>query len=492
MPGILDLMTHVQNGFDKGRERGKQTYLGKLAGQAYGAAPDQQRGIVQQAITTNPDAGFSLAGALGKTQDRDFSQLGQAAAIFSTIPDEQKQEFYATKLAPLAKQAGYPVPETYDPRFQQAIDKIAQIGSSAGTSGNVQSTYVDEQGNRVAIMRDGSTQVLGRNDPGMQAQTITVTGPDGRPRQMTFNKRTGSYEEAQFGGAQAQPAPQPQGWQQTGPTMFTAADGQPIPPEDQQALLAAVRQAEATGGEVNVPASRAVPAQGGALPPRLDYQNGGSVNPFVGQSPAEKVASEAAARRQVELSTLPAELQMRTDAAIAQTTGQEAAKTQAEREATEPQRQEKVRQALAKTANITRTIDDAMSRVGPTTAGFIGSITDSVPGTASNDLRVTVNTIKANLAFDALQAMREASPTGGALGAVSERELALLESAVASLDQSQSPEQMRNSLARVKQHYTKWAQSVKQSDQQARARAGGQAPAAAGGIDDLLGKYGIR
>jgi hypothetical protein len=42
--------------------------------------------------------------------------------------------------------------------------------------------------------------------------------------------------------------------------------------------------------------------------------------------------------------------------------------------------------------------------------------------------------MKANLAFDKLQAMRNASKTGGALGNVSNEELALLSSTVASLN----------------------------------------------------------
>jgi hypothetical protein len=45
-----------------------------------------------------------------------------------------------------------------------------------------------------------------------------------------------------------------------------------------------------------------------------------------------------------------------------------------------------------------------------------------------------VKTIQANLGFDALQAMRDASPTGGALGQVAVQELEMLQSTVANLD----------------------------------------------------------
>src|SRR5690606_27812262 len=148
----------------------------------------------------------------------------------------------------------------------------------------------------------------------------------------------------------------------------------------------------------------------------------------------------------------PQKLGIRANAAVEQARALEPEPTQAERKTAEREREEKVTQALGTYENVTNSIADAMRRAGPTTSDSRGSMMASAPGTAANDLRVTANTIKANLAFDALQAMREASSTGGALGAVSERELALLESAVASIDQSQTPEQLRNALTKVKEH----------------------------------------
>jgi len=83
------------------------------------------------------------------------------------------------------------------------------------------------------------------------------------------------------------------------------------------------------------------------------------------------------------------------------------------------------------------------------TSGFGADWVSSVGGTAGADLRNLLNTVKANVAFDTLSQMRAASPTGGALGAVSERELSLLESAKGALDQSQSPKQLRDNLIRL-------------------------------------------
>lgn len=106
------------------------------------------------------------------------------------------------------------------------------------------------------------------------------------------------------------------------------------------------------------------------------------------------------------------------------------------------------------------TIDSALKLVGPMTTGFIGGNTRRIAGTDAYNLARQVETIKANLAFDQLAAMRAASPTGGALGAVSEKELALLESAVANLDTAQSEGQLRANLAAIRQHYQAWQRTV--------------------------------
>ncbi len=52
------------------------------------------------------------------------------------------------------------------------------------------------------------------------------------------------------------------------------------------------------------------------------------------------------------------------------------------------------------------------------------------------------------------------SPTGGALGAVAVQELIALQSTVASLDQAQSPTELRKSLEKIEGHYNKWLETV--------------------------------
>lgn len=82
-----------------------------------------------------------------------------------------------------------------------------------------------------------------------------------------------------------------------------------------------------------------------------------------------------------------------------------------------------------------------------------GALLNRIPGTAANDLRSTLDTIKGNISFDRLNAMRANSPTGGALGNVTEGELSLLSAAYGSVEQSQSAAQFIANMNRLRALY---------------------------------------
>lgn len=124
-------------------------------------------------------------------------------------------------------------------------------------------------------------------------------------------------------------------------------------------------------------------------------------------------------------------------------------------------RQIAITEAKSKASNITAAISKARELTKKWgTTGFSGQMLSGIGGTDARNLKAQLDTIKANLAFDALQKMREASPTGGALGAVSERELGLLESAISSLDQAQDAKQLNEALDRIEQHTLNWENAV--------------------------------
>jgi len=77
--------------------------------------------------------------------------------------------------------------------------------------------------------------------------------------------------------------------------------------------------------------------------------------------------------------------------------------------------------------------------------GWAG-LMSGMPNSKAKTLGNLLTTIKGNAGFDKLQAMREASPTGGALGQVSVFELEQLNAAFGNLDQTNDPVELRENL----------------------------------------------
>ena len=102
-----------------------------------------------------------------------------------------------------------------------------------------------------------------------------------------------------------------------------------------------------------------------------------------------------------------------------------------------------------------QSVDQLLGRVNRWTTGA-GSMLSALPETDARNFKAELDTLKANIVFNELAQMREASKTGGALGAVSERELALLESTLGALDQGQSPDNLKRQLAQVKESVQRW------------------------------------
>ena len=143
----------------------------------------------------------------------------------------------------------------------------------------------------------------------------------------------------------------------------------------------------------------------------------------------------------------------------------EAAKTQAEFDS--PQNTQKREQAYKfKTTTgkaVLDTIDDASKRVNNWTAGLGGSTLKGIPASDAYDLNADIETIKSNFGFDRLQAMRDMSPTGGALGGIAVQELTALQASVANLDTAQSPKQLKKNLEKAKGHYQKWLDTLEET-----------------------------
>ena len=101
-------------------------------------------------------------------------------------------------------------------------------------------------------------------------------------------------------------------------------------------------------------------------------------------------------------------------------------------------------------------IDSAMPDVDGLTSGVGGAVLSNLPGTAARDLKAKIDTVKANIGFDRLQQMRQESPTGGALGQVAVKELDFLQSVRGSLDNWQSPAELKKNLGLVRKSYERF------------------------------------
>lgn len=108
-------------------------------------------------------------------------------------------------------------------------------------------------------------------------------------------------------------------------------------------------------------------------------------------------------------------------------------------------------------------IDEALGMTNKLTTGVGGAVMRRLPGTEATDLEGTINTIKANIGFEELQAMRQASPTGGALGQVAVQELNFLQAVLGNLDPRQSRPQVEKNLQSVKRHFQNWKNIMEQA-----------------------------
>lgn len=90
----------------------------------------------------------------------------------------------------------------------------------------------------------------------------------------------------------------------------------------------------------------------------------------------------------------------------------------------------------------------ARELVSGSTTGLGGLLRD-VPASSQRQLRNRLATVQSNIGFDKLQEMRESSPTGGALGQVSEREIDFLQATRGRLDQLSRPADIMQALEEV-------------------------------------------
>ena len=102
----------------------------------------------------------------------------------------------------------------------------------------------------------------------------------------------------------------------------------------------------------------------------------------------------------------------------------------------------------------------------------------TVPGTDAANFKAGLETLKSQAGFSVLQAMRDASKTGGALGQVSDFENKMLQANLAALDTAQSEEEFKAALGKI---ITYTEQAKERLRQSAKAEPGAATPAVSDG-----------
>lgn len=189
MASILDLMGNVQDGFERGRARAKQSTLASLMGQAF-TTPEGQRPQLYGSIAQigGPDAATSVQRAIEGMDEGRRRDFGRMVSAFVALPKDQKPAAYG----PIAQRAqtefGIPVPQgPYQDSFDAGMARIGQLyGSGTGLPSGYQE--FDLMANDANLSPDERATAARRQlymEPRPSNAAIkymVVTGPDRRRR----------------------------------------------------------------------------------------------------------------------------------------------------------------------------------------------------------------------------------------------------------------------------------------------------------------------
>ena len=130
---------------------------------------------------------------------------------------------------------------------------------------------------------------------------------------------------------------------------------------------------------------------------------------------------------------------------------------------------ERPQQTLAATTNLNNLhnsmteIDRLMSQPGlANITGPVAGRTPNLTGAATN-AQANLDTLKSQIGVHTLQAMRDASKTGGAVGQVTEKEWPILQNQLGALQQAQTTAEFRKNLGYVKETMQRVQDNVKKS-----------------------------
>ncbi len=288
---IPDLIGAMERGYKSGQERRRTRTLA----QNYMGATQGDQNALAQVYGVDPDAGmqaqtFGLQQRRAQRQEAD-DDIIRAAKFYQQTKDPRAWAYLHQKFSSDSRFPPMPAtiesPEDQEGSLQFANALISSMGGG-GEGQNVQSRFINDRGEMVALMRDGSTRVVGKADPSMQI----IEGEGGF---YGVNRRNLNAAPVQIGGGAQAPA-QPMPTASNGAN-YTADDatvagleaeiGRPLTQEERRQVAT---------GTFNMQ----IPVGGSAPPPQAYAQTGGQLRP---RDPVQDAISKRMAEAQIEAQT---------------------------------------------------------------------------------------------------------------------------------------------------------------------------------------------
>jgi hypothetical protein len=206
-------MADLYQAFAQGRAAGTQRRTNRTLSEHLRAATQGNTQSLDAIYAADPNVGMQAQKMARDTQSDSLEDVAKAAQFFGQTRDPKAYAYMHQRLSSMPQFAG--LPATLDtPEDQEGAVKFAQAiaqtyGNGGAEANNVQSRFIDDQGNMVALMRDGSTKVVGKAD----ANNQIIEGEGGF---YGVNRRNLQAAPVQLGGGQPQmPQPMPEGQQIT-------------------------------------------------------------------------------------------------------------------------------------------------------------------------------------------------------------------------------------------------------------------------------------
>lgn len=402
-----------------------------------------------QSLMTNPMfmAGLSVLG----TQPGGNWGPNAAAAIQGTLKSQMAQTEYQ--------------------RQQQQRAQLDRVWKEAFPNGQPNPNHPLTKGMPPEFL--SSVYALGPDKGVPQLANLAMSGAQGRQK-LALQQQQGEQMARAIFGDQAAAAGGQSAPSMPAPAPVPASGGPPIsiPGANATGTPGSIMQGQGPGqgpgqGMTVTPPSFAQPAQAPAPGPVSGPVSGSAPGPYTFQGGQRSAASGEAVLNDPQLrrimyghimagksdEAMKAYSSALEKAQAPRLAGEtEAAKDAVKRQAEMPKARASVSSALDSLGRMeaeARAIHDdpALGRITGASGWF-----PNVPGSAGSDVQARLKSLVSQIGFSTLQAMREASKTGGALGNVSERELEALQNTLAGLDTKQSTESFKRALQQVMEY----------------------------------------